>query len=302
MDDRNQQPFERQVADVAQRAVGPERHVEALAIARHAHEGGRQRRSGRFFGVIQFAAGALVVALFGAVLLMSGVLDGPEEGEVGASPSPSAEATSQGRVPAAKVGHATGAFTETEPDWGVVERLQVSGEVSFVLGGMSVESGELEAWPPTRYAVDSTDPRLSGDAIALTATVDWTHTITAADVDLPRPDQEWSLRATVGRLEIVNDEGTWKGTIGPTYEAVGEEPIDNIVDNAPRLFGGTPVVLAGGGAYDGQTTYIWPDTEGLDGTFSALVVNSAPLGPVSEQTWAEGLAWLEAVDAASTSE
>ena len=53
------------------------------------------------------------------------------------------------------------------------------------------------------------------------------------------------LQATVGRLWIGNDEGTWEGTMGPTYAAEGEEPIDNIVDNAPRLFGGVPMVLVG---------------------------------------------------------
>lgn len=305
MDDMNQQPFERQVADVTQRAVGPERHVEALAIARHAREQSRQRPFSRFFGVMQFAAGALVVAFFGAVLLMSGILDGGEDSaKVGASPSasPNADATDAGDPSAAKVGHATGSFAEVALVWEVVERLEVSGELPWELGGMTVDSGEVAARHPTTYIVDSTDARLSGEAIALTATAEWSHTITAADVDAPRPDQDWTLQATVGRLRIANDEGTWEGTIGPTYAAEGEEPIDNIVDNAPRLFGGAPMVLAGRGGYEGLTAYIWPAEQELGSGFEALIVNSAPLSRLSEQTWAEGLEWLETVESAASAD
>jgi hypothetical protein len=305
MDDMNQQPFERQVANVTQRAVGPERHVEALAIARHARAQSRRRLSSRFLGAMQFAAGAAVVALFGAVLLMSGILDGRQEsGEVGASPSatPSADATNAIEPSAAKVDHATGSFTEVGPDWAVVAQLEESGEAPMELGGMTVGSGEVFTRHPSTYAVESTDARLTGDAIAATATAEWSHTITTADVDAPRPDQDWMLQATVGRLRITNDEGTWEGTIGPIYAAEGEEPIDNIVDNAPRLFGGVPIVLIGRGGYEGLTAYIWPAEQELGSGFEALIVNSAPLSRLSEQSWAEGLAWLETVGSAASGE
>jgi hypothetical protein len=68
------------------------------------------------------------------------------------------------------------------------------------------------------------------------------------------------------------------------------------------LFGGVPIVLIGRGGYEGLTAYIWPAEQELGSGFEALIVNSAPLSRLSEQSWAEGLAWLETVGSAASGE
>ena len=65
--------FERQVADVAQRVVGPPRTVDALAIARQATTDPPKRRFPSMFSALKFVAASAIVALFGAFLL-SGIL------------------------------------------------------------------------------------------------------------------------------------------------------------------------------------------------------------------------------------
>ena len=72
--------FERQVADVAQRVVGPPRTVDALAIARQATTDPPKRRFPSMFSALKFVAASVIVALFGAFLL-SGILpsDSPDE-------------------------------------------------------------------------------------------------------------------------------------------------------------------------------------------------------------------------------
>ena len=77
--------FERQVADVAQRVVGPPRTVDALAIARQATTDPPKRRFPSMFSALKFVAASVIVALFGAFLL-SGILpsDAPEEVAPGA--------------------------------------------------------------------------------------------------------------------------------------------------------------------------------------------------------------------------
>ena len=72
--------FERQVADVAQRVVGPPRTVDALAIARQATTDPPKRRFPSMFSALKFVAASAIVALFGAFLL-AGILpsDSPEQ-------------------------------------------------------------------------------------------------------------------------------------------------------------------------------------------------------------------------------
>ena len=65
--------FERQVADVARRVVGPPRMVDALAVARQAATDPPTRRFPSMLSALKFVAASVIVALFGAFLL-SGIL------------------------------------------------------------------------------------------------------------------------------------------------------------------------------------------------------------------------------------
>ncbi len=65
--------FERQVADVARRVVGPPRTVDALAVARQAATDPPDRRFPSMFSALKFVAASVIVALFGAFLL-AGIL------------------------------------------------------------------------------------------------------------------------------------------------------------------------------------------------------------------------------------
>ena len=65
--------FERQVADVARRVVGPPRTVDALAVARQAATDPPTRRFPSMFSALKFVAASVIVALFGA-LLLAGIL------------------------------------------------------------------------------------------------------------------------------------------------------------------------------------------------------------------------------------
>ena len=62
--------FERQVADVARRVVGPPRSIDALAIARGAATRRTATRPPNVLRGLGFAAAAAVVALFGGVLVI----------------------------------------------------------------------------------------------------------------------------------------------------------------------------------------------------------------------------------------
>ena len=253
MDDMNQQPFERQVKDVANRAVGPERHVEALAIARHAHEQSRRNRFAPLFGAMKFAMGAAVVALFGAVLIMSGVFENDTDSTVpGTSPSTSPGTDGEARPAADKVIQSTGRVGESVIDleadgmWSLMD--QWHGEMETALDEANVDL-------PFAYPVTASDPRLEGEAIVLIASQELIDTLTVDDADDPRPT--WELERLIGRMRITNDEGTWEGRIGPNLDAAGEEPIDDVPGNAPVLSSIVPAVLQGDGAYRGLTAYLW---------------------------------------------
>jgi uncharacterized lipoprotein YbaY len=83
--------FERQVADVARRVVGPPRTVDALAVARQAATDPPTRRFPSMFSALKFVAASVIVALFGAFAL-AGILPSgsPEQAP------PAAQATAPG--------------------------------------------------------------------------------------------------------------------------------------------------------------------------------------------------------------
>lgn len=73
--------FERQVADVAQRVVGPPRTVDALAITRQASTHPPKRRFPSVFSALKLATASAIIALVGA-FLVSGILPSGSPDEV----------------------------------------------------------------------------------------------------------------------------------------------------------------------------------------------------------------------------
>jgi hypothetical protein len=309
MDDMNGDPLERQVANVTQRAVGPERHVEALAIARYAAASGRSRPN-PFAGALRFAMGAAVVVLVGAVLVFSGVLRlGEEDALVGTSPSPSTSpgADADARSSADKVIYASGSIGEslidvdTEEMWRLLE--------GWDRETMEAVLGEGYVDIPFEYPVTATDPRLAGRAIVVTAAQELIDTLSVSDADDTRP--RWELETRFGRMRITNDAGTWEGSIGSYLDATGEEPIDDIPGNAPGLSAAGPAVLQGGGDYRGLTAYLWFDGATAPGRtsleiggadFEALITNAPPFDVIPQDVWEDALAWLDEARQVSAAE
>ena len=103
-------------------------------------------------------------------------------------------------------------------------------------------------------------------------------------------------------MEIRNADGSWEGTLGPTFRASGEDPADGIPNNAPSFDGPVPAILAGHGDYDGLTAYLsFPGAVGgrvedalAGGAFEAVIVNEGPPGYPTQQDMAGARAWIEA--------
>ena len=306
MSGRNDNAFERQLDREIDRLAGPDPTFDVREVVEQASGSSTQRR---WFGGNLFVPAALVVVLvFGALIVVSGVLTPSEEDAlVGASPTPLTDATSEPQeVAASKVYYADGTFTEVTLDWERLDPLLESGDFpSLPEGQVDPESGEPDLLEPELFTVASSDPRLSGDAIVVSAGDMWEHTVTTDDIDDPLPAGLWSLASHYGRMEIRNADGAWQGPVGPAFVAQGEDPSDGTPGNAPSLAGRVPAVLSGSGAYAGLTAYLSlvdPSSSvefdgGLieDGPFEAVIVNRAPVGGVSDRDWTEAREWTEAV-------
>lgn len=311
MDDMNeQQPFERQVANVTQRAVGPERHVEALAIARHARAQGRRNRFAPLAGALQFATGAAVVAVFGALLIFSGVLDSDDDAaSIGASPSPTVLPDESATAPTTRIVSAGGRFQERGIWWPSVEGL---GEADPLALETPIDAGENHETPwPRLFTVVSTDERLSGEAMMRVVAGRWEHEFTVDDLDAGfSPARPPTLESAVGRLEIRNQAGSWEGTVGPSFYAEGAWVTTTTGEpelrQEPTLPGRVPAVLQGRGAYAGLTAYLTigadddrelfiagPVYDGAFTDFEAVIVSAGPLPPLAAQDWAEAREWWE---------
>lgn len=273
MNDLNENPFERQVSDVARRAVGPPREIDALGIARHAAAPTRSWSWRSTFGVLRFIAGGLVVAAFAGALLLSGVLEVNQSDEaiVGSSPSMSASPspstpTETAAPPAEEVTYATGTIEEK---FGSHLSQDVPGSSATLSG-------------PRWFDVQSSDPRLAGEATLLALEDVW-----AAG---------YELSVYYGRIEIRNADGAWAGTVGPLVQAMDAEAPGNEL----ARFG--PTILVGDGAYEGYTAYVhlphrtpspveaqnpgwFAEGSGMEGPFEAVVVNRAVLGFPTDEQW-----------------
>lgn len=275
MSDLPNEPFERQVADVTRRTVGPPKYVDALAVA-HEAATTKRRRWGWFSGALQFAAGGLVVAAFAVLVLWSGILGGDPEQDaaiVGSSPSasPSAPRDAEATLPPEALSHASGRF----------DALFQSALNQDVPGHAAALTG------PSWFDVTSTDPRLEGEATYLEHASEW-------------GDEPWLVLAE-GRLEIRNDAGAWTGNVGPFLTMgpgpPGEARASPTPGFATQLSSAGPLVLEGSGAYAGYTVVIERppvedaeeaqyDTAGFgSGSFQALIVNRTWPGVPSEEVW-----------------
>jgi hypothetical protein len=305
MSGRNDNAFDRQLEREIDRLAGPEPSFDVREVVEQAAAPRRRRPS--FFGGNVFVPVALAVVLvaFGVALAMSGLLDSDQQStDLGASPSPSAETRSmedeQGRA-AVKVDYATGRFQEPALDGEAIDGLTESGEVP--------EFGQLENAPPgvfydlpLAFDVTSSDPRLVGEAIVLLVHGEFDHEVTAEDFDEPRPNGLWRLESSHGVMDIRNAGGWWEGTLGPTFRASGEDPVDGIPNNAPGFDGPVPAILIGHGGYDGLTAYLSvPEAAGgqleealAGGDFEAVIVNQAPIGHPTPRDMASARAWIEA--------
>lgn len=280
MNDMPDEPFERQVADVTRRTVGPPRHVDALAIA---HGAATTERRGRrwFYGAMQFVAGGAVVAVFAAIVLWSGVLTGDGDQDpapVGSSPSAAPSASVDPTMPPEELTYASGRF----------DAMFESTLFQDTPGGSADLAG------PSWFEVTSTDPRLEGEATYLEHIAEW-------------GSEPWLFLAE-GQLEIRNDEGAWTGTAGPfltmgpasAWEAPADPPqgpSDPPQGPSDQIASAGPVILEGSGAYTGYTALIdrAPDEDSEEaqlgtagfgsGTFEALIVNRTWPGVPSEDVW-----------------
>lgn len=189
-----------------------------------------------------------------------------------------------------------------------VELAYATGAFRLALGGEHVQDLEdIDAvlLGPRWYDVESSDPRLSGEGVRLKIAGDWSE---------PDPGEGASrgfhpgLHVSFERLTITNGQGSWRGTSGPNFVAtdvaIPGKDTRPARDKARRegsfwLAGLT--VLAGDGAYEGLTAYLYfpfegtsgelerfdPDGEGDGEPFKAVIVNRVSPGFPSEALFAD---------------
>jgi hypothetical protein len=315
----DQDPFERQVADVAQRTVGPERPIDAMAIARTA--AAPRTRSGftPSFSGFSFVAGALVVVVLGVLAVGTGLLDGdaqPQQpGAAAASPLASAESASPGEPASTATQAPEATAAPALPGMGPVpldptELTFATGTLRTAYSGVAweeIEGSDALLVGPVWYDVESSDARLSGEGVQLVVTADFDE----MEVDDPDADPAQDLLSVYyGRLEIANAQGSWSGTIGPHLLAVDAAKFVGETSKAREKAGRKgsfdsigATVLHGAGAYEGFTAYLYFPFEGLDdldqrgdpdvdgeaagSPFKAVIVNRSIPGFPTEAQWSE---------------
>jgi hypothetical protein len=273
MSDMYDDPFQRQVADVARRAVGPAREVDAFEIARRAATAPSHRWGwGSLSSALQFVAGGLVAALSAGFLLLAGIIGNDrDEAIVGSSPSaspaemPTPSATT---LPPVEISRARGTFEE-----------KFTSSLFQDVPGQAVE---LQG--PRWFDVTSDDANLSGEATLLAYIGEW-------NTDLNVEREEPGIFALQARLEIRNDDGAWTGTAGPYLQA-GSTGVESVVEPSDWFGNAGPLALVGSGAYEGQTAYLQftpgDDVFGVspdNGTFEAWVVNRTVPGFPDDEIW-----------------
>lgn len=194
--------FERQIAGELSRMAGPGRHIDAMAMARTVASPTsrwpavtRWSRSGSLpaptergfsmFSAVKFVAAGAIVALFGGLLLI-GTPMAEQQQLAPAAETTSAEPTYVAPVPV------TGTMNADAEGvgWGSADDVTQESDRMTKRGGGGTWTFEMD------------DPRLNGVAYEL------------RNLDLIGPKYEYHEgEAFTGTIELVNDEGSWVGSL-----------------------------------------------------------------------------------------